>query len=285
MSRRSSDTLLEGLLWTAGLSCALLLTAIVGFTAFEAWPTVSEVGIPALLTGESWHPTNGAFGLSAMIAATIVVSLLAVAIAAPIGMAIAVVEQFYLSARGSLAVRRVIEIASGIPSVIFGLWGLVVLVPLLAAFKPPGTSLLAASLVLSLMIIPTITLFSALAFEAATDDLRRAAAAIGLSRATLVCTVAMPLVARGLFTGVVIALARAIGETMVVLMVAGNVPNFPSGLLEPVRTLTANMALEMAYADGPHRAALFFSAVLVMVIALVLVTFTTSVKTEPANDR
>lgn len=270
MSRRRADRILIAALWISAAISALVLAAIVVFTVAEALPALRSIGLRPFLTDASWHPLSGTFGMAPMIAATLVTSALAVAVALPIGVAVAIVEQFHLGPRGATWVRRAIEVLAGIPSVVLGLWGLTVLVPLLARLQPPGTSLIAATIVLALMLVPTIALFSAIAFERAEPDLRRAAIAIGLSRASLVLAVCMPRAAGGIGAGVVLALARAIGETMMVLMVAGNVPHWPASLFAPVRTLTANMALEMAYADGLHRSALFLSGVLVMLVALML---------------
>lgn len=270
MSRRRADRILIAVLWLSAAVSALVLAAIVVFTVDEALPALRAVGLRALLTDASWHPLSGAFGMAPMIAATLATSILAVVLATPVALAVALVEQFYFGPRWAIAVRRTVEVLAGVPPVVVGLWGLTVLVPLLAGWRPPGTSLIAATIVLALMLVPTIALFSAIAFERADHELRRAAAAVGLSRQTLVLAVCMPRAAAGIGAGVVLALARAIGETMMVLMVAGNVPGWPSNLFAPVRTLTANMALEMAYADGLHRSALFLSGVFVMIVALAL---------------
>lgn len=271
MSRRRADRLLVGALWGAACTSGLILLAIVTFTVSEAVDVLSKQGLARFITDPSWHPTSGLFGMGPMIAASIVSSVLAVAIAAPAGIAIAAAEQFYLAPRWTGLLRRAMEVLSGTPSVVIGLWGLVVLVPLFATVKPPGTSLFAAAVVLAMMLVPTIALLASIAFERAGSDLRQSALALGLSRKTRVMKVAMPLAATGIWGAVVLAIARAIGETMMVLMVAGNVVNWPKSLSEPVRTLTANMALEMAYAEGQHRSALFLSGVAVMITALALV--------------
>lgn len=271
MSRRRVDRLLVGVLWAAAGTSGLILLSIVTFTVSEAVDVLSKQGLARFITDPSWYPTSGLFGMGPMIAASIVSSVLAVAIAAPAGIAIAAAEQFFLAPRWAGLLRRAMEVFSGTPSVVIGLWGLVVLVPLFATVKPPGTSLFAAAVVLAMMLVPTIALLVAIAFERAGSDLRQSALALGLSRKTLVMKVVMPLAATGIWGAVILAVARAIGETMMVLMVAGNVVNWPKSLSEPVRTLTANMALEMAYAEGQHRSALFLSGVTVMITALALV--------------
>ena len=159
---------------------------------------------------------------------------------------------------------------AGIPSVVYGLWGLTVLAPLIARWQPPGVSVLAGALVLALMVLPTVALTASSALAAVPASLLQGAAALGLSRRAVVLGVALPAARGGIVGGVLLAAARALGETMALLMVAGNVVQMPSGLFEPVRVLTANIALEMAYASGDHRAALFASGVLLTALVLAL---------------
>jgi phosphate transport system permease protein len=159
---------------------------------------------------------------------------------------------------------------AGIPSVVYGLWGLTVLVPLIARIESPGSSLLAAILVLGLMILPTVALTSASALEAVPDSLMRGAAALGMTRKGQILGVAVPAARVGIIGGILLSLARALGETMAVVMVAGNVVQTPHSIFEPVRVLTANIALEMAYATGLHRSGLFASGLLLTALVLVL---------------
>jgi len=160
---------------------------------------------------------------------------------------------------------------AGIPSVVYGFWGLVTLAPLVRQWHPPGVSLLTAILVLTLMILPTVALTVDAALAAVPVIHLRAAAALALSRWGMIRAVILPQARSGIASGMLLAAGRALGETMAVLMVAGNVVQQPHSLFDSVRTLTANIALEMAYAMGDHRAALFVSglALLLMVLALV----------------
>ena len=167
--------------------------------------------------------------------------------------------------------RALLALLAGMPSVVIGLWGLVSLVPLMAAWQPPGTHLLTATLVLALMILPTVALTSASALRSLPADWLRGASALGLSRWGTILGVALPGARSAIFAGLLLATARAIGETLVVLMLAGNVVRMPTGLFEPVRTLTANIALEMAYAMDQHRGALFFSGLVLVALVSLLV--------------
>jgi phosphate transport system permease protein len=155
--------------------------------------------------------------------------------------------------------------------VVYGFWGLVVLVPIIGRIHPPGPSLLTGTLILTLMILPTITLVADASLASVPPEYLRGCAAVGLGRWATVRGVVFPAALSGLVTGVILGTGRAIGETMAVLMVCGNVVQTPKSVFEPVRTLTANIALEMAYAVGNHRAALFVSGLVLMAMIVALV--------------
>jgi len=167
-------------------------------------------------------------------------------------------------------VPRMIELLAGIPSVVYGFWGLVVLVPQIAEIQPPGPSLIAGILILTIMILPTIALMADASLANVPQQYLRAAAALGLPRWATIWNVVFPAAKSGLFTGVILETGRAIGETMAILMVCGNVVQIPSSIFDPIRTLTANIALEMAYALGDHRAALFVSGLVLMAMIVAL---------------
>jgi len=271
LSRPGADRLLSASFCAAGVFAALMLIFIVAFVAAEAFPLFAAVEPGALASEAGWQPEAGHFNLAPMIAGTFAVSLLALALAGPLGMGAAIFQAYYAPPGLRGAFRRMVELLAGLPSVVYGLWGLTVLVPLIAEIRAPGTSLLAAGLVLALMILPTAALFSGAALEAVPAEQRKAATALGLTRWRMIAGVILPAARSGIATGMFLALARALGETMAVMMVAGNVVRLPDSLLEPVRTLTANIALEMAYALDTHRAALFLSGLLVMAMTLALV--------------
>jgi phosphate transport system permease protein len=194
-----------------------------------------------------------------------------VLVATPLGIISAVFRQYYAPRAVGQLYRRLIELLAGIPSVVYGFWGLVVLVPLIGRIHPPGQSLLAGILILTIMILPTIALMADASLSNIPPEYLRGAAALGLSRHTTVRSVVLPAAKSGLFTGVILETGRAIGETMAILMVAGNVVQLPQSVFDPIRTLTANIALEMAYATGNHRAALFVSGLVLMIVIIVLI--------------
>jgi phosphate transport system permease protein len=220
---------------------------------------------------ESWHPLSGTYGLLPMLCATTVTSLGAVTLAAPIGVATAVYAEYYSPTFIRVFLMRVVEVLAGIPSVVIGLWGLTRLTPLLAQAGGSGQNVTAATLVLALMIFPTVALTTGSALRGVSADIRSAGIALGLNRTSLVCRVLLPAAARSIAAGVLLALLRAVGETMAVLMVAGNVVQWPTSLTAPIRTVTGNIALELGYAGTEHRSVLFFTGLLLIVVVLALV--------------
>lgn len=268
-SRWHADRRLAPLLALLAAGAAAILLLVVVFLLREAWPALSGGWLRFFGDG-GWYPLEERFGLQPMVWATLAAAFGAVLLAAPLGLAGAIFQRFYAPPAVAGMYRVMLALLAGIPSVVYGLWGLTVLVPLIAQWQPPGASLLAAILILALMILPTVALTSAAALRAVPKSLLDGAAALGLSRKGMVAGVAVPAARAGILGGILLAAARALGETMAVLMVAGNVVQKPAGLFEPVRVLTANIALEMAYATGIHRASLFASGLLLTLVVLVL---------------
>lgn len=270
MSPSVRDTTLLWLLWIAAALASGLLALVLLFLVREAWPVLSHAGPQSFFNSNGWHPTEGAFGLVPMMAASVAMSALAVIFAAPLGVASALFWRFYAPPALARLYRWAIILLAGIPSVVLGLWGLTVIVPLIMFLSPPGTSLLAGSLVLTLMIVPTVALTAEAALVSIPKSYWAGAAALGLSREATILGVALPAMRASIAAGVLLGAARALGETMAVLMVSGNVVQLPTSLLDPVRTLTANIALEMAYATGDHRSSLFVSGFVLTILVLLL---------------
>lgn len=272
MSPRDRDTWLAGALGAASIVVAGVLALIVAFLLRESWPVVAHVGPARFLLDDGWHPTEDRFDLVAMLCASMLLAAGAIVVAAPIGVASALFCRFYAPPFLARPFRWAVVLLAGMPSVVLGLWGLTILVPLIAWWQPPGASLLAGILILSLMIVPTVALTAEAALVAVPASYLSGAAALGLSREATILGVALPAARSSIAAGVLLAAARALGETMAVLMVSGNVVQTPGSLFDPVRALTANMALEMAYATGDHRSALFVSGLVLTGLVLVLAT-------------
>ena len=261
------------MLWTirsTSLTSGIIVLLILIFLLKESLPVIATHGLAAFVQDGTWQPSAGQFNLLPMILGTLWTTVGAIALAFPVGILSAIFCQFYAPDFLANCYRRLLELLAGIPSVVYGFWGLVVLVPLITAWQPPGTSLLAGIFILALMILPTVALIADTSLGDVPDSYLKGAKALGISRWGIVWGVAVPAAKPGLVTAVILATGRALGETMAVLMVCGNVVKAPNSLFDPVRTLTANIALEMAYALDDHRAALFVSGLCLMVVVIVL---------------
>jgi phosphate transport system permease protein len=266
-----SDLLLKVACRVLAISSAAIVLLVFTFLMWESVPALRQIGLVRFVTDASWHPLSGEFNLTPMIVATILTSLGAVMIAAPLGIASAVFSNFYAPPWLANSHRRLIELLAGIPSVVFGLWGLVVLAPLVAEFGGSGQNLFTATIVLALMVLPTIALLSDSTIAAVPRDWIMAAAALGMDRWDTVSRVALPAARGGIGSAVMLALTRALGETMAVLMVAGNIVEMPRSILSPGRTLNGNIALELGYASASHRSVLFVSGLMLMLVVSALI--------------
>ncbi len=271
MSPSRSEVILVWILRLMALLAAAIVFLIVLFLLRETLPILQTIGLTRFFNDPSWHPTSEQFNLLPMLWGTLLVTAGAVLIATPLGIFSAIFCHYYAPPALASLYRRLIELLAGIPSVVYGFWGLVVLVPIIGRIHPPGASLLTGILILTLMILPTIALLADASLANVPPEYERGCAAAGLGRWATVRGVVLPAASSGLLTGVILGTGRAIGETMAVLMVCGNVVQIPTSVFEPVRTLTANIALEMAYAVGNHRAALFVSGVVLMAMVVALV--------------
>lgn len=282
MSLSQTDQQLALLLRLCALISALVVALILAFLFGESWPVLQKVSVLRFISDPSWHPAQGLYNLTPMLSATLLSTLGALLLATPLGIASALFSRYYAPPFLAAWYRRLIELLAGIPSVVYGLWGLTTLAPLIAHIHPPGVSLLTAILVLALMILPTVALTVDAALLAVPAAYHSSAAALGLSRWAMLKNVILPAAHSGISSGIMLAAGRAIGETMAVLMVAGNVVQQPHSLFDSVRTLTANIALEMSYAMGDHRAALFVSGLALMLMVLLLVSMAEIFKRKSA---
>ncbi len=254
-----------------------MILLILAFLVVETAPALRTLGLWRFFSDPGWYPSStrgAAYNVMPMVAGTLAVALLAMVLATPLGLGAGVFLRHVAPPGVAAVYRRVLELLAGIPSVVYGFWGLVVLVPLIHRWQGPGTSVLAGGLILAAMVLPMIALNADAAIGAVPRSYLDAAAALGFGRTSTLFRIVLPSARRGLFTGGLLALARALGETMAVLMVCGNVIQVPDSWFAPARTLSANIALEMAYALGTHRGALFFSGLVLMVVvgALVLLS-------------
>lgn len=259
-------------LFTAAAGISILAVALICIFLFASGlPAIGEIGVLDFLGGTTWRPAADQYGILPMIIGSVYATIGALIIGIPIGLFAAV----YLSRFASPHVKRIltpgVELLAGIPSVIYGFFGLVVLVPLIReVFNVQGMSLLAASIILGIMILPTIITVARNAIDAVPDSYYEGALALGADHERSVFRVLVPAATSGIMAGVVLGVGRAIGETMAVVMIAGNQAVIPDSILDGVRTLTTNIVLEMGYAADLHREALIATAVVLFVFVLII---------------
>jgi phosphate ABC transporter permease protein PstC len=248
---------------------ALLLIAL--FILNEGLPFIFKYGLKEFLFSSEWQPSMGKFGIYPMIVASILVTLGAMIVGAPLGVAGALFLTEYAPKTIMRIIKPTIELLAAIPSVVFGFIGVMVLAPLIRQnFGGPGLSLLAASIILGIMILPTITSISIDSILAVPQSYREGSLALGATVWQTIHMVTIRASKSGIIASIILGMGRAIGETMAVIMVAGNSVSIPTSSLDSVRTLTANIALEMSYATGMHRQALFATGVVIFIVIIIL---------------
>ena len=238
-------------------------------------PAIGKIGVFKFLLGTKWKPGNDIYGILPMILGSLYVTAGALIIGVPIGLLSAVFLAKFCPKGLYKILKPATELMAGVPSVVYGFFGLVVLVPLVQnIFGVAGNTMLTASVLLGIMILPTIIGVSESAIRAVPDSYYEGSLALGASHERSVFFATLPAARSGILAGVVLGIGRAIGETMAVVMVAGNKARMPQGLLDGVRTMTANIVMEMGYATDLHREALIATAVVLFVFILMInVTF------------
>lgn len=257
------------------LFCALLafasLVIIIAFLLIKGLPAIGKIGLWNFLTDTDWNPSNNQFGILSMITATLLSSLGALLISVVIGVLTAVFLAELATAKIARWLRFAIELLAGIPSVVFGFFGLVIIVPFIDRVAGGGgNSLLAAIIILSMMILPTIVSISEMSLRAVPREYKEGSLALGASQIQTIFRVLLPAAGSGVAAAIMLGLGRAIGETMAVILVSGNSPIMPGSLFDRVRTMTANIALEMGYASGLQQEALFATGVVLFVFIMLI---------------
>lgn len=268
---RTREFFIEKLLLVSALSSVSMLGLIAIFVFIEGTPIIAREGPISFLFGNTWAPTKGSFGIFPMVLGSIWVTIGSLIIAGPLGVACSVFLVEIAPRRVADLMRPAIQLLAGIPSVVYGFVGIIVLVPLIReTLGGPGLSVLAATVILGVMVLPTVISISQDALEAVPNSYREGALALGLTQWQAISRVVLPAARGGITAALVLGMGRAIGETMAVIMVVGNAAQLPVSPLDPARTLTSNIALEMAYAAGEHREALFATGVVLFVFIMVL---------------
>lgn len=254
----------------AGISI-LAVALICVFLFANGLPAIAQIGLPEFLFGTTWRPANDIYGIFPMIIGSIYVTAGAIVVGVPTGLLCAIFLSRFASGKIAAVLKPGVELLAGIPSVVYGFFGLVLIVPFIRANMPGnGLSLLAAAVLLGIMILPTIITVAQSALDAVPKKYYEGALALGADHERSVFRVIVPAATSGIMAGVVLGVGRAIGETMAVIMVAGNQPLIPESIFNGVRTMTANIVLEMGYAADLHRGALVATGVVLFVFILLI---------------
>lgn len=254
----------------AGIS-VLAVALICVFLFANGVPAIAQIGLPEFLFGTTWRPANDIYGIFPMIVGSIYVTAGAILVGVPTGLLCAIFLSRFASGKIAAVLKPGVELLAGIPSVVYGFFGLVLIVPFIRSNMPGnGLSLVAAAVLLGIMILPTIITVAQSALDAVPKKYYEGALALGADHERSVFRVVVPAATSGIMAGVVLGVGRAIGETMAVIMVAGNQPIIPEGIFSGVRTMTANIVLEMGYAADLHRGALVATGVVLFVFILLI---------------
>ena len=271
------ETIMHGVFLVCALASILAVALICVFLFANGLPAMKEIGFLNFITGTTWRPGNDIYGILPMIVGSIYITAGAIVIGVPVGLLTAILMAFYCPKRIYGILKPCTELLAGIPSIVYGFFGMVVIAPTVldiakffGADISSGATILSAAILLGIMILPTIIGVSEAALRAVPNAYYEGAVAMGATHERAVFSVMLPAAKSGVLAGIVLGIGRAIGETMAVIMVAGNQPRLTASLLDGIRTMTANIVIEMGYASGLHREALIATGVVLFVFILLI---------------
>ena len=285
MEKNTSQSLrtLLAVIREKGMALVFLLAALVSilcvglicvFLFANGIPAIREIGVPEFLLGRTWKPGNDIYGIFPMIVGSVYVTGGALLLGVPIALLTAVYLAYFCPDGLYRLLKPAVELLAGIPSVVYGFFGIVVLVPFVRTISEPldgkGNSIATASILLAIMILPTIIGVVEPALRAVPRSYYEGALALGATHERSVYTAVVPAAGSGILAGIVLGVGRAMGETMAVIMVAGNQARMPKGIFQGIRTLTGNIVIEMGYAAGLHREALIATGVVLFAFILII---------------
>ena len=277
-----NERIIENIIRISAAASVAAVALITIFIFISGMPVIAKTGLYNFVTGTDWSPTAGTYGILPLIAGSLAVTLGALLIGIPTGIGCAVFLSEVSGKRTAGIFKSAVELLAGIPSVVYGFFGLIVVVPAIRMYIVPlaqkinpdvstsGFSILAGALILAMMILPTIVSVSENAISSVPKDYREASLALGADRRETITKVILPAARSGIFASIILGMGRAIGETMAVLMITGNVAVLPKSLLDPVATMTGTIAMEMTYASPSHKQALFAVGIILFVIIVLL---------------
>ena len=255
----------------AACTSVLAVAFICIFLFANGIPAIGKIGVADFLFGETWRPSNDIYGILPMILGSIYVTAGAIILGVPIALLTSVFLAYYCPKRMYPVLQSAVSLMAGVPSVVYGFFGLVMIVPTMQQITGrDGSNMLTASILLAIMILPTIVGVTESAIRSVPGSYYEGSLALGATHERSVFCAILPAAKSGLIAGVVLGIGRAIGETMAVIMEAGNQARMPAGLLRGIRTLTSNIVLEMGYAADLHREALIATGVVLFVFILII---------------
>ncbi len=268
-ARNRFEKVVEAVFLFCAFMTVLSVAVITLFVFARGGPFILKYGIGKFILGRIWQPMGDVFGILPMIAASVAGTFGAILIGLPIGIMTAVFLSEIAPPKLAAFMRPAVDLLAGIPSVVYGFFGLVVVVPIIdKLFGGGGNSLLAIIFILAIMILPTVVSISEAAIKAVPKEYREGSLAMGASQIQTIFKLVIPAAKSGIMSAVVLGIGRAIGETMAVILVGGNTALIPASILDRVRTMTANIAIEMGYAFGMHQDALFATGVVLFVFIM-----------------
>lgn len=282
MQRDVRETVMKYVFLISALISVLSIILIFYFIFSGGLPFILRQGVWEFLTGTNWRPTASQpeFGIMPMIVGSLIVTGGAILIGVPIGVLTAVYMVFYCPKAYYRYAKSAINLMAAIPSIVYGFFALQIFVPFFRIMGRSGMNMVTASLLLGIMILPTIIGLSESAIRNVPKSYYQGAIGLGTTHERAILTVVVPAAKNGILSAIILGIGRAIGETMAVILVAGNQPRIPTELNQGVRTLTTNIVMEMAYATGQHREALIATAVVLFVFILIINLFFTRVKNK-----
>jgi phosphate transport system permease protein len=285
------DKLMKNIFWLCAAIMIIVIAFMGAYIVIGGLPFFSHTNIVDFLFGRKWNPSGNLFGIFPMLVTSIYGTIGATFVGVIVGVSTAIVLVEVLPSRVAKVFSAAIDLLAGIPSVIYGFWGLLVIVPIINKFwggKGAGSSLLAAIVILAIMILPTIIRMTEVSLRAVPNEYKEGALGVGASKFQYIFRVQLGAAKSGIMAGIVLGIGRALGETMAVILVSGNAAIIPKSLVDPVRTLTANIAIEMSYASGVHQQALFATGmvlfVLIMLINFLLTQFIRNAERRNGNE-
>ena len=284
---RIKEKTMQGVFLLTAIASIAAVVLICFFLFCNGVPAIAEIGFFDFVGGQKWAPTNvpASYGIFPMIIGSIYVTAGAIIIGVPIGILTAVFLARFCPKKLYKILKPATELLAGIPSIVYGFFGLMVVVPFVREnFGGTGSSLLSASIVLGIMILPTIIGTAESAIKAVPESYYEGSLALGATRERSVFKTILPAAKSGVLAGVVLGIGRAIGETMAIILIAGNNVQIPDYLTDGVRTLTANIVLEMGYSTGLHRQALIATGVVLFVFILIITLSMQAIKSRSEKN-